>query len=89
MKEKCKYKEKHTITLKKLCYDTNDEKASSLVGGVQLGLNYPLTNSLKLNVNSKYLRHNYETKLEPTNTASASLEHKSTASLGLGLVYSF
>jgi len=62
--------------------------ANSFIGGIQVGVNYPLNEKISLNLNSKYLLHNYETKLKTTN-ATAIIEHDSTASIGVGLEYSF
>lgn len=63
--------------------DTN-----SFIGGIQLGTTYNLTEKLSLNLNSKYLLHNYETDLKKTN-ATTTIEHDRTASVGFGLGYRF
>ena len=62
--------------------------ANSFVGGLQIGTNYPVTKNYALTINAKYLRHNYDTNLKTTN-ADAVVEHDSTASLTLGVEYSF
>lgn len=66
----------------------NNVDANSLIGGVQAGLNYPLNEKLSLNVNSKYLIHDYKTNLKTSN-AQSTIEHDSTATISMGLVYKF
>lgn len=63
--------------------------ANSFIAGIQLGFEYPLNTKLSLGFNSKYLIHNYETNLNPTNTISSTIEHKDTLSLSFGVNYSF
>ena len=67
----------------------NDFNSSSIIGGIQAGIEYPFNNNLSLNINTKYLGHNYETILAPNSTTSAELKHHSTSSLSIGLKYSF
>jgi len=67
----------------------NDYKANSLILGVQTGVNLPLSPSIALNVNAKYLYHDYKTSLEPNDTTKASITYKYTSSLGVGLLYKF
>lgn len=62
--------------------------ANSFIAGLQLGSNYKLNENWALNVNAKYLVHDYETHLKTTN-ATATIEHDSTASVGFGIEYSF
>jgi len=62
--------------------------ASSFIAGIQLGASYSLSEKLSLNLNGKYLLHNYETDLK-TSTASAEIEHESTINVSLGLEYKF
>lgn len=61
--------------------------ANSFIGGLQVGINYPIAEKLSLNLNSKYLLHNYETNLKTSN-AVATIEHDATATISLGLEYS-
>ena len=67
----------------------NNYKASSFLVGLQTGIELPLNDKLSLSLSVKYLYHNYETKLEPTTTASSNLENKYTTSVGAGVVYKF
>lgn len=67
----------------------NDYTSSSLIGGIQAGIEYPITNSIALNLNTKALYHNYDAQLNPNNTATAELSHNTTTSFGMGLKYSF
>jgi hypothetical protein len=62
--------------------------ANSFIGGIQLGVKYPLSEKLSLNLNGKYLFHSYETDLKTTN-ATAVIEHDRTSSFSLGLEYRF
>jgi len=63
--------------------------ANSFISGLQLGLDYPLDTKFSFSVNTKYLLHNYKTKLDPFDGVSSSIEHTSTLSLSLGFKYSF
>ena len=65
------------------------KNASSLIGGIQLGIDYPIANNISLGVNTKYLVHNYKTNLNPSDSVSSTIEHKDTLSLSLGLSYKF
>ena len=67
----------------------NTYNAYSFIGGIQAGIEYPLENNLALNINAKYLYHDYETKLEPSASARSTLTHDYTASFGVGLSYKF
>ena len=62
--------------------------ANSFIGGVQAGLSYPVNENLSLNLNTKYLVHNYETKLKTTN-ANATIKQDNTSSFSFGLIYKF
>ena len=62
--------------------------ANSFIGGIQAGTTYPINEKFSLNLNAKYLVHNYETNLI-TSVATNTIEHDSTTSLGFGLEYSF
>lgn len=66
-----------------------DSKASSFILGLQAGVDFPLTNKWSLGVNTKYLIHDYETKIEPNNTSKALITHDDTITLGLNLSYKF
>lgn len=68
--------------------DTNVD-ANSFIGGLQIGMNYLLTDKLSLGINSKYLIHNYQTNLKPSNGVYSTIEHDSTASVSFGVGYSF
>ena len=63
--------------------------ANSFIGGIQVGSIYSLRENLSLNLNAKYLFHNYETNLKTTTPSSATIEHDSTASVAIGLGYRF
>lgn len=63
--------------------------ANSFIGGIQGGLNYPLTNSFSMGINTKFLIHNYETVLNPSTGVNSTIEHKTTSSIMLGLNYKF
>lgn len=71
--------------------NTRDNKydAKSFIGGVQGGAAYPLSQKLSLQINTKYLLHNYETKLEPSNDAQSTLTHDKTLFVGIGLSWKF
>jgi len=68
---------------------SNDYSATSFIGGIQAGIEYPITNSIAFNLNTKALYHNYDAKLNPNNTAIAEISHNTTTSFGIGLKYSF
>ena len=63
--------------------------ANSFIAGLQLGVNYSVNDKVSLGLNTKYLVHNYETNLNPTAGVSATIEHKSTSTIMLGLSYKF
>ena len=67
----------------------NDYRAHSFIGGIQAGIEYKLSNSLAFNLNTKALYHDYDTNLNPNNTAIATISHNTTTSFGIGLKYSF
>jgi hypothetical protein len=67
----------------------NDYTANSLVGGIQAGLEYPISQTVAFNINTKVLYHNYDAKLNPNNTATAELSHNTTTLIGVGLGYKF
>ena len=67
----------------------SDHTSTSLIAGLQGGLNYPIDKQYSLNLNMKYLVHNYETDLKPSTTVNSTIEHDSTASVSLGVVYRF
>lgn len=66
-----------------------NNNANSFISGVQLGLKYPINKRLSLGVNTKYLLHDYKTKLKPTLSEESLITHKSTSSFMLGVEYSF
>jgi len=68
---------------------SNDYSATSFMGGIQAGIEYPLTKVLAFNLNTKVLYHNYDANLNPNNTAIAEISHNTTTSFGMGLKYSF
>lgn len=68
---------------------SSDHKATSFIVGLQGGLEYPISKQYSLNLNTKYLVHDYETELKPSNTVSSSIEHDRTASISVGIKYSF
>ena len=63
--------------------------ANSILAGIQIGYDIPLSNSISLGLNSKVLFHNYETTIEPTNEISSQITHNYTANVGVGIKYSF
>ena len=63
--------------------------ANSFIAGIQLGATYPIADKITLGLNTKYLIHDYETNLNPSNTVSATIEHKDTLLLSFGINYSF
>ena len=67
----------------------NDYSSTSFILGLQGGVEYPLNDKFALNINAKYLKHKYETNLQPATTVSSTIEHKSTASIFVGLSYKF
>lgn len=67
----------------------NDHIATSFVGALQLGAEYPLTKSLLLGVNAKFYKHDYETRLEPRAGDVADINHPSSYSIAVGLRYAF
>jgi hypothetical protein len=68
---------------------SNDYTSTSLLAGIQVGIEYPITNSLDFNLNTKALYHNYDAQLNPNNTATAELSHNTTKSIAVGMKYSF
>ena len=68
---------------------SNDYTSTSLLGGIQAGIEYPITNSLAFNLNTKALYHNYDAQLNPNNIATAELSHNTTTSIAVGMKYSF
>lgn len=68
---------------------SNDYTASEPIIGLQTGLNYPINQNIDLVVNVKALYHNYDTYLNPNNTATANLEHKYTTSASVGIGWKF
>lgn len=68
---------------------SNDYTSTSLVGGIQAGIEYKLSNSLAFNLNTKALYHDYDAKLNPNNTTTTTISHNATTLVGVGLKYSF
>lgn len=62
-----------------------DYKASSLVGAIQLGAEYPINKKISFNVNTKYMLHNYSTELQPVSGTQSELQHKNSCLLSIGL----
>jgi len=67
----------------------NDLIANSIVYGAQVGLDAPVSEHISLNINVKYLLHDYTMDVEYTPTNTASYDHKSTTNISVGLKYSF
>jgi len=67
---------------------TSDKTANSFIAGVQVGGKYDLSDRLFVNLNGKYLRHNYTTDIN-TPTSQTQIEHKATSSIALGVGYKF
>ena len=66
-----------------------NKSSSSLVGAIQVGAEYDLSNKLHLGLNTKYYAHNYKAVLESTNKTSSEINHNYSYSLSIGLRYSF
>jgi len=66
----------------------NDYKATSFIGGIQLGTLYPINEKLSFGINGKYLFHNYETNLKPTPSVHSVIEHDRSGFIGFGFRYS-
>ena len=66
-----------------------DKSSDSLVGAIQVGAEYDLSDKLHLGVNSKYYIHSYTAALEATSTTYTELNHDYSYSLSFGLRYSF
>jgi outer membrane protein OmpA-like peptidoglycan-associated protein len=69
--------------------NNNDFSSNSLVGGLQLGAEFPVTKQLKFNLNLKYLLHDYKIDLKPLPNYSSELLHPATASISLGFKWFF
>ena len=67
----------------------NSNDANSFIVGIQTGVNLPISSSVSINIKSKYLYNDYETKIEPSDTIKSSLTHSYTTNLSVGLVYGF
>lgn len=68
---------------------SSDTTTNSSIYGLQAGMQYPINKKYDFTLNTKYLVHDYETDLKPSNTVSSTIEHKYTASIGMGIVYRF
>ncbi|MDD2698243.1 MAG: hypothetical protein PHF17_05500 [Arcobacteraceae bacterium] len=64
---------------------SSDKTANSFIAGVQVGGKYDVSNKLFINLNGKYLKHNYGTDINTQTT----IEHKTTTSIALGVGYKF
>jgi hypothetical protein len=67
----------------------NDYKATSAIGGLQVGSDYALTEKVSVGINSKYLVHRYKTDLKPSATSTSQIKHNSTYTISLGVSYKF
>jgi hypothetical protein len=69
----------------------NDFTATSWMGGVQAGLEYAITDSFALHLNTKALMHNYEAILDPNtqDNSFGTLEHQYSVSGFVGVVVKF
>ncbi len=73
-----------------LKYTTNNNlSSSSLTGGLQSGIELPITKQVSFNINLKYLLHDYTIELKPLPTYTSELTHPSTASISIGLKWFF
>jgi hypothetical protein len=68
---------------------TNDFISSQPIVGMQTGLNYPITSNIQIGLNLKALYHDYDTYLNPNNTATANLEHRYTTSAMVSIGWRF
>lgn len=64
------------------------EDTNSFIAGIQVGVEYPLSNKFAVSLNSKYLIHDYETDLKTTN-ATSTIKHDSSFLVSIGVKYSF
>ncbi len=67
----------------------NDYSATSFVGGLQVGAEYPLSDRLLLNINTKYLMHDYAMEITPSALTHTLITHNATASISIGLRFLF
>jgi len=67
----------------------DDRNVQSIVGALQAGVEYPITNSFSLGVNAKYYLHDYETVLAPSSSVSVEINQKYSSSITIGLRYLF
>lgn len=63
----------------------NDYGASSLIGAVQAGVEYPLNKKVLLTLNAKYMIHNYTAELQPVGGAHAELQHYGSCWVSAGV----
>lgn len=63
--------------------------ANSFIGGLQIGANYLINEKLSIGINSKYLIHDYQTQLKPSDGVYSTIEHDSTSNISFGLEYRF
>jgi len=67
----------------------NDFQSTSFSGGVQAGIEIPMSKHWAFGLNSKFLLHSYNMKIEDTFNTSSSYKHPFTASISIGLKYFF
>lgn len=67
----------------------NDYKASSIVGALQVGIEYKLTQRFLFGLNAKYFMHDYVTEFEPYNHIKAEISNENSFSLSVGIRYRF
>ena len=63
----------------------NYRHVESLVGALQVGAEYQLTESLSLGFNAKYQVHDYSTALEPITGVEAEINHQKSSSIAIGV----
>lgn len=61
----------------------------STIAGLQTGLILPVSKALSFNIDGKYLIHDYDTKLNPSDDVRGTLNHDSTSVVSLGIQYKF
>ena len=67
----------------------NDYESTSFTGGVQAGVEIPMSKHWALGLNSKFLLHSYNMGIAETFNTSSSYKHPYTASISIGLKYFF
>lgn len=67
----------------------NDAQSYSPIFGVNVGLDYPISQNYSVVLGSKVMLHEYETHLQPNTSVSSTISSNYSASLSFGLRYDF